>query len=130
MLLRSTLSVWVILAGLAPSAGRADRPSECPEQPPAGTSILILEDRTDSPIYVYLDDVFVARCDNLQKQKVLLDRCGEVTIMGRFRCDTWGPRVIKLQPGKTTSCAFTEVGRTQSNPARNQTNSVTRNAAR
>lgn len=59
---------------------------------------LVLANRTDRPIYVYLDGRFVTRCEAMSEQVVRSFRLGNITALGRFRCDTWGPEMLTLTP--------------------------------
>lgn len=70
-----------------------------------GPSIKLMN-KTDRPIYVYLNGRFITRCEANRTQTVDCTIEGDVTGVGRFRCDTWGPEKLSLHAGETTRWEF------------------------
>lgn len=98
--LRNRLGAFCIL-GLAPLIAAAEAP-----EPPR--SCLQISNRTDRPIYVYLDGRFVTRCEPHAWLTVRCAKLGNVVGTGRFRCETWGPTRLCLLAAKTTDWVFEE----------------------
>ncbi|RIK63304.1 MAG: hypothetical protein DCC65_16060 [Planctomycetota bacterium] len=91
------------LAALVLSSGAAIRPSvdvQC--------ASLRLENRTDRPIYVYLDGRFITCCESGMQAVVECARQGDFIGVGRFRCETWGPRRLTLKAGVMTEWILSE----------------------
>lgn len=69
---------------------------------------LSLVNRTDRPIYVYLDGKFITCCESGMRAVVECSMLGDITGIGRFRCDTWGPRQLTLKAGEQTEWILAE----------------------
>lgn len=80
--------------------------------PTGYASTLVIENLTDCSIDVYIDGKFVGTSNPCLRATVRAGRHGEVVLVGRYRCDTWGPKTLNLQAGRTTTLVFTEMGRT------------------
>lgn len=109
---RCLLDAIAILAALviaSPTAADAEKKR--------GPAIKLLN-KTDRPIYVYLNGKFITRCDARRSQTVDCTIEGDVTGVGRFRCDTWGPEKLSLRAGETTRWEFRdEAAGLQAKPA-------------
>jgi len=67
--------------------------------------------QTDTPILVYLDGAYQGWCAPAGKLSVGGSAAGERIVLGRFRCDHWGPAKIRLERGRLTRHVFTEADR-------------------
>lgn len=90
--------------------GRIDGTVAC-SAAPLPRSVLSLRNHTDSPIYAYIDGRFAGRCEPFFVHTFETVSAGEVQLLGRFRCDRWGPQRLRLSPGRITSWTFTEADR-------------------
>lgn len=91
------------LVALVLSSGAAARPSVDP-----ACASLHLVNRTDRPIYVYLDGRFITCCESGTQAVVACARQGDFIGVGRFRCETWGPRRLTLRAGRMTEWILNE----------------------
>lgn len=76
------------------------------EAPQSQCASLRLVNRTDRPIYVYLDGRYITRCESGSKVIVECARLGSIIGTGRYRCDTWGPRQLTMSAGRLTEWVF------------------------
>ena len=63
------------------------------------------------PVYAYLDGKFVGCCEPFFKWTIRNTGSGDLQLLGRFRCDTWGPVSIHLEAGESATYTFTESAR-------------------
>lgn len=89
-------------------------PAATAEAPEHSCAALRLINRTDRPIYVYIDGHYITRCESGSKVIVECARLGSVTGTGRYRCDTWGPRQLTMAAGRVTEWVFEELARADS----------------
>jgi len=66
---------------------------------------------TLEPICVYMDGRFVGECRPFLRQTIRCRVFGKVKLLGRMRCDTWGPDVLTLTPGKKATWRLGESNR-------------------
>ncbi len=90
--------LFLTVADSSPSSASPPRKKPC--------AALELANRTDRPIYVYIDGAFIARCNPMGVRTVECPILGNVTGLGRFRCDTWGPEPLNLQADHSTRWVF------------------------
>lgn len=87
-------------------------------------SMLTLRNHTDCPIYAYLDGKFAGRCEPFLKATIRKVGSGDLELIGRFRCDTWGPVKVHVKKGENATYTFTESNRrtrgVEPRPARNR----------
>jgi hypothetical protein len=86
-------------------------PLHDPPGDPAAPALVQFVNQTDSPILVYLDGAYQGWCAPAGKLSVGGSTAGERIVLGRFRCDRWGPAKIRLERGRLTRHVFTETDR-------------------
>ena len=67
---------------------------------------ITFRNHTSCPVFVYINGQFVERCEPCLILTLKSPLVGEVEVVGRFRCETYGPQKLTLEKGKTTRCAF------------------------
>ncbi|MBX3396351.1 MAG: hypothetical protein KF841_13390 [Phycisphaerae bacterium] len=93
-------------AEIPPSHGRI-----CSEPGEIVVSTLSIINETNCPVHIYLDDDFVGTCESFGTLKIRVHRVGEVVLLARSLCDTWGPVVRTLNPDQAAVWRITERGR-------------------
>jgi hypothetical protein len=73
-------------------------------------SIIVMNNTLD-PICVYLDGRFIGECRPFVRQTIRTRVFGKVRLLGRLRCDTWGPDEFTLAPGRSTTWRLGESNR-------------------
>lgn len=63
-------------------------------------SFLIIHNKTEFSVRVYINNEFVLDCDPFMKYIAKTTRQGNIWISGYLRCDMWGPDKITLQHNK------------------------------
>lgn len=98
---RKWLIILIILVGTLATASPGSAEGESKRKP-----AIKLLNKTDRPIYVYLNGKYITRCEAKRCQTLDCAHEGDVTGVGRFRCDTWGPKQLTLRDGETTRWVF------------------------
>ncbi|MFQ5430208.1 MAG: hypothetical protein ACE5E1_07855 [Phycisphaerae bacterium] len=93
--------LWIAVALCC--GGAREPPSSCDPGAQPRSALLIIENHTSCPVYLYVNGRFVARCEPCLKLKVYTTVYGDVSLVGRSLCDTWGPQNVRLAPGRTTT---------------------------
>ncbi len=109
----SRFAYAMILALSVSASSGAARPARDVGCGPSQTSrsVLTLQNHTDSPVYAYLDGKFVGCCEPFLKCTIRNTGSGDLQLVGRFRCDTWGPVSIHLEAGQSATYTLTESAR-------------------
>jgi len=94
-----------VAAGLAILLVPAESRS-CGERP--AQSFVQFTNRTDCPIHVYLEGRYLGCCESYGSLRAEEERSGDLILVGRFRCDTWGPMTMRVRPGTGAGHTFTE----------------------
>jgi hypothetical protein len=79
--------------------------------PASSVAQIQFTNQTDSPIDVYLDGQYKGHCESGGKLRVAEPRSGKLILLGRWRCDRWGPSLLRVRRGAIATHAFTEVDR-------------------
>lgn len=98
---RLVLPTAVLVALIVPLGRPVSLASEPAPRAGHRFATLIVVNGTACPVLIYADGRFIARCEPLTRQKIYSRAFGEVQLVGRSRCDTWGPNRVTLQPGRT-----------------------------
>lgn len=91
-----------LLVLLATCGAWVSRSTECVSSS-ARKARLIVENETECPVSIFINDRFIVHCEPFTKQTIRSGISGKVTLIGRSRCDTWGPKIVRLIPGRTVT---------------------------
>jgi len=86
---------------LAPSTQAFASGAGCDPQRPARTARLVIENTTVCDVAIYVDGSFAGVCPALMTLPLQTRMTGTIRLMGRSRCDVWGPYTLTLAAGKT-----------------------------
>lgn len=89
---------------VCPGVGPAGNPPEAP----ARGAVVQFANQTDCPIHVYLEGRYLGCCEAFGVLRADEERTGDLILVGRFRCDRWGPTVLRIRPGGMIRHSFTE----------------------
>lgn len=104
---RGVVSIVLVVSCVAASDRNRERGS------PRGVrnaSIVVVNNTLD-PICVYMDGRFIGECRPFVRQTIRSRVFGKVKLLGRLRCDTWGPDELTLAPGKSATWRLGESNR-------------------
>jgi len=107
------LAALVALYVLSPAADAP--PANACVTADRATADLYLANETTSVIGVYIDGKLAGFCEPMMTLHVRSARLGRVRLVGRCRCDQWGPDDIMLRPERPAKWRFTEASRVTRN---------------
>lgn len=126
---RSTLSMLILtaLAAITVASPSAALPSATPPASrliaapsvhcpgvDAKSSCLVVENDTECPVQVYLDDHSLGVCESFATTTYHVKKTGIVLMSGRAFCDSWGPDETTLSSDAEARWKITETGRNTS----------------
>ena len=116
---RVTLSAALTIAlGFSLAAFGATQPpnatccagEDCPAGEPKSCALLV-ENRTECPVQVYMDDRYLGICESFSSTTYHVRKTGRVQMTGKAMCDTWGPDPRNLASDREATWRITDKGR-------------------
>ena len=107
---RSHRCVALLCLGLLGVSNGREAAKACPPKARA-MATMAFTNHTSSPILVYVDGEYVGRCEAMGGCKAEVDADGEVVVVGRCICDTWGAYRLTVARGSTATLTFDDAGR-------------------